>query len=95
MRICFAKNEYAREGEGKGTFHTSFPNSVGVFEPETILLLTWKVNFRLYRLPSFRVNYKPLGLPDSGTGRKISGLSGNFIARLKNLTFGSQVSTNI
>lgn len=57
-----------------------------------MLLLTWKVNLRLYRLPSFNVNHGPFGFPASGTRRKISGLPGDFIARLKILTSGSRVS---
>lgn len=60
--------------------------------PDTILLQTLNLNFRLYRLPSFKVNHGPFGFPDSGIGRTISDLPVDLIARLRILTSGSRVS---
>lgn len=60
--------------------------------PDTMLLVTWKENFRLCGLPSFSVNHKPLGFPSSGISRTMSGLSGERIDSWMNFTSGSRVS---
>lgn len=60
--------------------------------PDTMLLLAWKENFKLYLLPSFNVNHKPLGFPSSGIGRTMSDLPGETIDRLRIFTSGSRVS---
>lgn len=60
--------------------------------PDTMLLLTWKENFKRYLLPSFKVNHKPVGFPFSGIGRTMSDLPGETIDRLKIFTSASRVS---
>lgn len=57
-----------------------------------MLLLTLKENLRLYRLPSFSVNHRPLGFPSSGTRRTMSGLPGERIDSSRIFTSGSRVS---
>jgi hypothetical protein len=57
-----------------------------------MLLLTWNENFKLWGLPSFNANHKPLGFPFSGIESTMSGLPGERIERLRNFTSGSSVS---
>lgn len=73
-------------------FKPVFQTVLVYLSPDTMLFLTWKENLKLYGLPSFKVNHKPLGFPSSGIGRTISGLFGERIERLRIFTSGSSVS---
>lgn len=62
-----------------------------------MLLVTRKVNTRVYLEPSLRVNHGPfdVGFPSSGTVNTMSSLSGDLIVKLSILTTGSGVSALI
>ena len=62
-----------------------------------MLLVTRKVNTRVYLEPSLRVNHGPfdVGLPSSGTVNTMSSLSGDLIVKYIIFTTGSGVSVYI
>lgn len=59
-----------------------------------MLLVTRKVNTRVYLEPSLRVNHGPfdVGFPFSGTVNTMSSLSGDLIVKVNIFTTGSGVS---